>query len=225
MPFTDRGVRTSIPQVVVAAAIVMAVLLAFTASAGAQKEHYRCGSFKVENGTTIYVSAEGIDCGLALELQRAYWLAPEDEKELVGPNEYNGYVRLKEFPGWQCTSGALAGGCHKGKLDAGYYDGAPDLTSTPCGSLPIDYTPLSGEHYSRMYVRGPLSISCGKAKSLLRRYQHHHSTCTDSGCTIPYPDGWTCRTATPGEWPKIMACEKGEATVEAHVKSKIKGPR
>jgi hypothetical protein len=208
------------------AAFLLGALLLFVAAprAEALSVHYRCGSFSAGNGS-IYVAAEGITCKLALELQETYWLAPEDEKDLIGPDEYNGYVRLKKFPGWHCTSGALAGGCHKGQLDAGYFDGAPDATSTPCGSLRINYSPLPGEHYGRMYLRAPLSITCGKAKSLLRRYQHHHSGCTDSGCTVAFTDGWTCRTPTPGEWPSVMACEKGLEKVEAHVKSKIKGPR
>jgi hypothetical protein len=197
---------------------------ATASSSEAQVVHYRCGSFD-SNGASIYVSAYGISCHLALALQKAYFLAPEDEKELVGPDDYHGYVRLKQFPGWRCTSGAMAGGCHKGQLVAGYYDGPPEGSSTPCGSLPIDYSPLPGEHYSRMYLRAPLSVTCGKAKSLLRRYQHHPSACTDSGCTVSYPDGWTCHAPSPGDWPWIMACEKGNATVEAHVKSKIKGAR
>ena len=200
------------------------VLLGTSSRAEAQTVHYRCGYFAVGEGQ-VYVSAYGITCALALRLQKAYWLAPEDEKELIGPDEYNGYVRLKKFPGWHCTSGALAGGCHKGQLDAGYYDGQPEGSKTPCGSLPINYTPLPGEHYSRMYLRAPLSVTCGKAKSLLRRYQHHHSGCDDSGCTVSYPDGWTCYTPPPGEWPWIMTCERGYEKIEAHVDSKIKSPR
>jgi hypothetical protein len=101
----------------------------------------------------------------------------------------------------------------------------PESSTKPCGSLRINYSPLPGEHYSRMYVRAPLSVACGKARSLLRRYQHHHSGCDDSGCTLSYPDGWTCHAPSPGDWPWIMACERDGAKVDAYVKSKIKGPR
>jgi hypothetical protein len=117
----------------------------------------------------------------------------------------------------------MAGGCRKGKLEASYYDGGPELSSTPCGSMPINYSPLPGEH--RMYLRASLSITCGKAKSLLHRYEYHHSGCLGNGCFVTYPDGWICHTPTPGEWPWVMACERGYEKVEAHVKSKIKGPR
>jgi hypothetical protein len=79
----------------------------------------RCGSFKAGQ-LHIHVSAEHVTCRLALKVQREYWLAPESEKELVGPGEYNGYVRLKRFPGWRCTSGAGAGNCAKGRKDAFY---------------------------------------------------------------------------------------------------------
>jgi len=103
--------------------------------------------------------------------------------------------------------------------------GQPEISTKPCGSLRISYSPLPGEHYSRMYVRAPLSVNCGRARSVLRHYQNHHSGCNDSGCTVSYPDGWTCHAPSPGDWPWIMVCEKGGAKVEAYVKSKIKGPR
>lgn len=79
-----------------------------------------CGSFKVGPDMTIHVQAQHVSCRLAMKVQREYWLSPEDEKELVGPDEYNGYVRLKRFPGWRCTSGAGAGNCAKGRRDAFY---------------------------------------------------------------------------------------------------------
>lgn len=78
-----------------------------------------CHSFKAGR-ETIYVSAEHMPCRKAIRVEKEYWLAPESEKELVGANEYIGYVRLKRFPGWHCNSGAGAGGCHKGRADAAY---------------------------------------------------------------------------------------------------------
>ncbi len=80
----------------------------------------RCGSFKAQRVLTIHVQAQHVSCRVAMKVQREYWLGPESEKELVGPDEYNGYVRLKRFPGWRCTSGAGAGNCAKGRKDAFY---------------------------------------------------------------------------------------------------------
>jgi hypothetical protein len=77
-----------------------------------------CGSFQARY--TIHVFVKHASCRMALRVQEEYWLAPESEKELVGPNEYNGYVRLKRFPGWHCTSGAMAGACVKGRKEAAY---------------------------------------------------------------------------------------------------------
>lgn len=92
---------------------------AFTVPAG----YKGCGSFQARY--TIHVYVKHVSCRTALRVQKEYWLAPESEKELVGPDEYNGYVRLKRFPGWSCTSGAMAGACVKGRKEAAYstYDG------------------------------------------------------------------------------------------------------
>jgi hypothetical protein len=79
----------------------------------------RCATFD-RGDLHIHVSAKHVSCPMALKIQREYWLAPESEKELVGPDEYNGYVRLKRFPGWRCTSGAGAGNCAEGRKDAFY---------------------------------------------------------------------------------------------------------
>jgi hypothetical protein len=78
-----------------------------------------CHSF-VDRRGSIYVSARHVSCRKAVRVEREYWLAPKRRKELVGPDEYNGYVRLKRFPGWRCTSGAGAGGCRKGRHEAVY---------------------------------------------------------------------------------------------------------
>jgi hypothetical protein len=87
---------------------------AFTVPAG----YKGCGSFQARY--TIHVYVKHVSCRTALRVQKKYWLAPESEKELVGPDEYNGYVRLKRFPGWHCTSGAMAGACVKGREEAAY---------------------------------------------------------------------------------------------------------
>jgi hypothetical protein len=102
-------------------ALTVSPAAAFTAPPG----YRNCGSFQARY--TIHVFAKHVSCRKARRLQKEYWLAPESEKELVGPDEYNGYVRLKRFPGWRCTSGAMAGGCRKGRKEAGYstYNGRP----------------------------------------------------------------------------------------------------
>jgi hypothetical protein len=102
----------------------------------------------------------------------------------------------------------------------------PHVASTKrCGSLPLDYSPTPEEHYNRMYVRATRSVNCATAKRVILRYQHHHGGCLGSSCFRSYPDGWRCDASTPGGWPVIMECVKGEDRVRAHVRSSIKGPR
>jgi hypothetical protein len=101
---------------------LLVVLAAFPAIGDAwtvTPGYKRCDTFTVRGGP-IHVEAKHISCRTALKVQKEYWLAPESEKELVGPNEYNGYVRLKRFLGWHCTSGAGAGDCVKGRKEAAY---------------------------------------------------------------------------------------------------------
>jgi hypothetical protein len=98
------------------AAVLVAIVPAGSAHAAYAEKH--CGSFQARY--KIHVFAEHMSCRKARRIQKEYWLAPESEKELVGPDEYNGYIRLKRFPGWHCTSGAMAGACVKGRQAAGY---------------------------------------------------------------------------------------------------------
>lgn len=103
--------------------LLLTGLIAFPGQGGAAPAmpgFRRCGSFKAQRVLTIHVQATHVSCRMAMKVQREYWLGPENEKELVGPDEYNGYVRLKRFPGWRCTSGAGAGNCAKGRKDAFY---------------------------------------------------------------------------------------------------------
>ena len=81
-----------------------------------------CGTIGIsdEFHPRVRVSAMHIPCAKARRIIYAYLDGPEDEKELVGPDDYNGYIRLKRFPGWRCTSGAGAGGCSKGRREAGW---------------------------------------------------------------------------------------------------------
>jgi hypothetical protein len=81
-----------------------------------------CGSIPVEDEfhPKVRVSASHISCRKARRIITAYLDGSADEQELVGSDDYNGYVRLKHFPGWRCTSGAGAGGCRKGRREAGW---------------------------------------------------------------------------------------------------------
>ncbi|MBS1862867.1 MAG: hypothetical protein JSS68_14280 [Actinobacteria bacterium] len=114
------------PAVILMALVCLGGVLAFPAQGDAftvPAGYKGCGSFQARY--TIHVVAKHVSCRTAMKVQKEYWLAPESEKELVGPDEYNGYVRLKRFPGWRCTSGAMAGACVKGRKEAAYstYDG------------------------------------------------------------------------------------------------------
>lgn len=212
-----------------------------SASSSPWPGYRKCGSFQARY--RIHVYARHVSCHTARRVEKEYWLAPESEKELVGPDSYNGYVRLKRFPGWRCTSGAMAGGCRKGRKEAPYstYNprsarggthpgaelAAARLSSSirPCGSLAIDYTPVPGEHYSRMYIKAPHSVRCPRARAIMRRYRDDHGPCVGSGCFRDYPGGWTCNAATPGQWPLIQECRRERLRVFGWVKSTIKGPR
>lgn len=98
-------------------------------------------------------------------------------------------------------------------------------SSRACGSLAIDYTPVAGEHYSRMYVKAPHSIRCSRARAIMRRYRNDHGPCEGSGCFRDYPGGWLCNAATPGQWSVIQECRRHRLRVIGYVKSKIEGPR
>jgi hypothetical protein len=98
-------------------------------------------------------------------------------------------------------------------------------SSRPCGSVAIDYTPVPGEHYSRMYIKAPWSIRCARARAVMRRYHDDHGPCSGSSCYRSYADGWGCSSVTPGQWPVIQECLRGRLRVLGYVKSKIKGPR
>lgn len=79
-----------------------------------------CGSFKAQY--VIHVYASHIPCRKATRIQKEYWLAPEIRTEEIRSGPYKGYVRLKRFPGWRCSSGTGGGNCTKGKADAAYTD-------------------------------------------------------------------------------------------------------
>ena len=99
----------------------------------------------------------------------------------------------------------------------------------PCGSMPINYRPTPSEHYTRMYISATRSVSCGKARRLMRRYWDGDGKgalhCSGSSVVCEYPDGWTCDSVTPGQWPVVEECLRRHTLVVGKVRSRIKGPR
>lgn len=105
-----------------------------SASATSRPGYRNCGSFQARY--LVHVLARHVSCKKARRIQKEYWLAPESRKELVGPDSYNGYVRLKRFPGWRCTSGAMGGGCRKGRKEAAYSTYNPRPARAGSGAPP-----------------------------------------------------------------------------------------
>lgn len=209
-------------------ALGLSVLGAGSAPADSSPRYRRCGSFQAKY--LIHVLAHRVSCKKARRIQKEYWLAPKSELELVGPDEYNGYVRLKRFPGWRCTSGAMGGGCRKGRREAGYTTYTPPSSGLAprrlCGSIALDYSPTPEEHYSRMFVRASRGLRCARARTVMRRYRDGvGEPCDGSSCFISYSDGWTCNARTPGDWPLIQECRKHRIRVLGFVHSSIVGPR
>ena len=112
-------------MVAILAAAGMAALLvgtlAPTASAGRWDlpGYKKCGTFRA--AYVIHVYAKHTRCKIARRVQREYWLAPR--RRLVihnGGAGAAGWVTLKRYPGWRCTSGSGGGACAKGRKQAAY---------------------------------------------------------------------------------------------------------
>lgn len=79
----------------------------------------KCGIFQADY--TIWVYAKHIPCRRARRIQKEYWLAPADRKVVHhGGTGASGWVTLKRYPGWRCTSGSGGGQCTRGEKIAGY---------------------------------------------------------------------------------------------------------
>jgi hypothetical protein len=79
----------------------------------------KCGTFKAEY--RIWVYAKHITCRTARRIQKEYWLGPDSRKVVYnGGTGAGGWITLKRFPGWKCTSGAGGGGCSRGRKSASY---------------------------------------------------------------------------------------------------------
>ena len=110
----------------VVAAVALLVLMPSGASGQqpAFDSHKKCGAFKAGE-LRIWVYAERTGCGKARRIQREYWLGRRKDKVIVnGGSGYAGYIKLKKYKGWRCTSGAGAGQCAKGKAVAAYQNEA-----------------------------------------------------------------------------------------------------
>ena len=79
-----------------------------------------CGSFKAKS-LAIHVYAKKITCRKARSIEREYWLGPRSRKIYVnGGFGADGYIKLKRFRGWKCTSGSGGGSCNKRRSSAAY---------------------------------------------------------------------------------------------------------
>lgn len=110
------------------AALIAALLVGLAAASGSMAvatPNYdwpgmrKCGTF--EAGYKIWVYAKHITCRRARRIQKEYWLAPARRRVVHhGGTGAFGWVTLKRYPGWRCTSGAGGGNCQKGKRFASY---------------------------------------------------------------------------------------------------------
>jgi hypothetical protein len=93
-----------------------------TASAGSRWNlpgYRKCGTFHAQY--RIHVYAKHLSCRRARRIQKEYWLAPDSRKvSHHGGYGAAGWITLKRFPGWKCTSGSGGGACAKGRRQAAY---------------------------------------------------------------------------------------------------------
>jgi hypothetical protein len=79
----------------------------------------KCGTFRAEY--RIWVYAKHLPCRKARRIMKTWWLGkPGTVVNHNGGSGYAGWVTLKKYPGWRCTSGSGGGGCKRGRKLAGY---------------------------------------------------------------------------------------------------------
>ena len=117
---------TTMLRAFVAGLAAAAIALAAVATPAQATPNYdwpgmkKCGTFKAQS-YTIYVYAKNIKCATARRIQKEYWLGPRSRKVVHnGGTGASGWVTLKRYPGWRCTSGSGGGGCNRGKKSASY---------------------------------------------------------------------------------------------------------
>jgi hypothetical protein len=118
-----RSMRTSRYLTYVALAVAT-TLLTFAGTAAATPNYdwpgmKKCGTFKA--GSKIYVYAKNITCKKARRIQIEYWRGPKSRRVVHnGGTGAAGWITLKRYPGWRCTSGSGGGGCSRGDKSASY---------------------------------------------------------------------------------------------------------
>lgn len=115
--------KTSLLGILGVIGVGLALLAGFNDTSAARPygaEQKSCGSF--DGGEyRISVYATEISCKKARRIQKEYWLGPKRRKVIVnGGSGAAGYILLKRFPGWRCTSGSGGGSCSKGDSVASY---------------------------------------------------------------------------------------------------------
>jgi hypothetical protein len=100
--------------------VVLVVALSSEAvPASAHSSHYldgysHCGPVHNGTGAKIWVSAQGVSCGLARRVDHEFYFGPEDRKRHHGGSTVEqSWWTLKRFPGWRCGEGTGGGSCHK----------------------------------------------------------------------------------------------------------------
>ena len=106
------------------AAIALGVTFAATSPSLADNPYgpgYKsCGSFRASD-LRIRVYATHLTCRSAVRIQKEYWLGKRrDRRVFNGGTGASGYILLKKYPGWRCTSGSGGGACQKRKSVAAY---------------------------------------------------------------------------------------------------------
>jgi hypothetical protein len=118
------GHMTSGRRARVAGLAAAIALLTFAAPAAATPDYdwpgmKKCGTFRASS--TIYVYAKNITCKTARRIQIEFWRGPK-RRQVVhnGGTGADGWITLKRYPRWRCTSGSGGGGCSRGNKTAGY---------------------------------------------------------------------------------------------------------
>jgi hypothetical protein len=114
--------------------LIMLLLVAASAAATATVAHAdpywgpgyeSCGrhAFRSPEGSIVnlYIASKDTTCRKATQIEHELYTAPRSRLEIVnGGSGYRGYILLKRYPGWKCTSGAGAGSCQHRSEFAGY---------------------------------------------------------------------------------------------------------
>lgn len=78
-----------------------------------------CQQLNIGSAGPLYISASNVRCRKAFRIIREWWRGP-DSRQTTVEDSTGGHVLLDRYPGWVCSSGAGAGGCHKGRRHAAY---------------------------------------------------------------------------------------------------------